>query len=244
MADSSKAPSTYLWLPWARRNSETGQMRHFGSVKGFFAPLWDSTGLTIKISKSNLTFPFNQLLLTGTKGQKTSLSLVQPDMIVGPTWTSGALDCLCDFGESKVEPQLLGNDLKWKARILVALTYENHKLCTITFITLFHPFTSLTCSHKTSRNLDSPYPPKTLSKVSQKMQHLYSFIFSCSVFCIFKHIFLQNIWQASELLYIHMFYEQQQSSNARSVILNQTHFNTPLLPSSRTMVEKAALLKG
>lgn len=41
-----------------------------------------------------------------------------------------------------------------------------------------------------------------------------------------------------------MFYEQNQSLNARSVILNQTYFNTPLLPSSRTMVEKTALLKG
>lgn len=43
-----------------------------------------------------------------------------------------------------------------------------------------------------------------------------------------------------------MFYEQKQSSNTRSVILNQTYFNTlfPVLPSSRTVVEKSWHLKG
>lgn len=43
-----------------------------------------------------------------------------------------------------------------------------------------------------------------------------------------------------------MFYEQKQSSSTRSVILNQTHFNTlfPVLTNSRTVVEKTGLLNG
>lgn len=43
-----------------------------------------------------------------------------------------------------------------------------------------------------------------------------------------------------------MFYEQKQFSNTKSVILNQTYFSTlfPVLRSSRTVVEKAGLLKG